>query len=658
MLTFGIAGHVDHGKTSLVRALTGMQTDRLVEEQRRGISIELGFAWLDVPVVGHGMQRVALVDMPGHERFVRRMIAGAAALDAVVLVVAADEGAMPQGREHLAICQLLGVQRGAIVLSKVDMVDADLLELAQLDVGTLAQGTFLEGAPVWSFSALRPDLIAQLRDHIAQFAQQLLDERPKTASTDTRPFAMGIDRAFTIAGRGTVVAGTASVGSLTVEQNLVVLPSGKLFRVRGLQQQGLSRSEISAPGRVAINLAGATLADVAVGNVVAVAQTIAVGRRCVARLRTLAHAPQLAKEARATVHLGTDSCAARIRQLSSLPQEPDQVAWVEVFFDRPMPLPANSRFVVRGSQLAGQSGRTIGGGTVLFGWPRRLPAAKPATLALLDHCVAPQATLQLAATVALAGERGLTELELSQSSALPAATILRTVKELAATATLRRAGSTGRVLDAAAFTALETRLKTVIAQFHQEQPARAGLDAEAIARLLGAWLDPAVAVAVAGALVKRTVLQFDGQSYAIAGFAPKAAVSTDAVARVVAAIDASDLAPPLFAELAATLLLPVKDVQAAAVLATQQGELVRVAEDHFLATHRARTAADRVIAAFGAVEAFSTGELKDLLGLTRKHLIPFAQWLDSDKVTVRDAAGNRKIRARALLAWQQKTALQ
>lgn len=653
MLTFGIAGHVDHGKTSLTRALTGMETDRLAEEQRRGISIELGFAWLDLDVPGYGAQRLALVDMPGHEKFVRRMIAGAAALDAVLLVVAADEGAMPQGREHLAICQLLGVRAGAVVLSKVDLVDDEWLQMAQADVRGLVAGTFLGDAPIWPTTVRDQARVDALRGELAAFCKQLLDARPR-ANSESRPFAMAIDRAFSIAGRGTVVAGTAAAGSVAVDQSLVVLPAAKAFRVRGVQTQGEARPSFVAPGRVALNLAGATLDDVPVGTMVAAPDTVPVGRRAVAQLTLLPHAQALAKEARLTLHLGTDSAGVRVRQLGGSGQEPDTTAWVELWIDRPLALPSGARWVVRGAQVHPRLGRTVGGGAILCAWPRRLPAGHPATLAWLDEARGDDPTAAVTALVLLAGDRGLTEAELTRASVLAPAALARAVKDAISRGMVRRAGSAGRLVAAATFAQLESRLLAAVEALHRDHPARPGLDSEAAGRALGSWLDPALALAVAAALVKRGALAHDGHVWSRPGFVAKATVSAETRARVVQRIAQADLQPPLFSELAVELSIAVKDIQLAATAGVQSGELVRLAEDHYLAVTCARAAADRVIAAFATADSFSTGELKDLLGLTRKHLIPFAEWLDADKVTVRDPTGNRKVRARALAAWQER----
>ena len=224
----GTAGHIDHGKTSLVRALTGIDCDRLDEEKRRGITIELGFAFCDLP----GGGRLGVVDVPGHEKFVRNMVAGASGVDFVMLVIAADEGVMPQTREHLEICSLLGIRHGLVALTKVDMVDADWLELAQDDVAGFLAGTFLEGAPIFPVSAVTGQGLDTLREHLATLERELRPER----RTDL--FRLPVDRVFTMRGHGTVVTGTMISGSLKVGDDVVLYPEGRTSKVRGLQSHG------------------------------------------------------------------------------------------------------------------------------------------------------------------------------------------------------------------------------------------------------------------------------------------------------------------------------------------------------------------------------------------------------------------------------------
>ncbi len=672
MLTLGIAGHVDHGKTSLVRALSGMETDRLPEEQRRGISIELGFAWLDVALPEGGIERVALIDMPGHERFVRRMIAGAAGIDAVLLVVAADEGVMPQGREHLAICQLLGVDAGAVILSKVDLADEEMLALAKEDVGALVAGTFLATAPLLAFSARQPETLDQLRHGLAVLVDQLVRQRQQENALEHRPFLMAVDRCFSVPGRGTVVTGTAAAGQVAVDQFVQALPQGQTWRVRGAQQQGEQRNQIKAPGRVALNLAAATTGDVPVGTTLVAPGSVLSGDRFDAVLKLLPHAKALPLRSKAQVHLGTHHAEASVVQLSGSPQLPGATALVQIQLDRPLPLPPQEPFVLRGSQIDARNGQTLGGGRLLLPLPRRHKLGDPATLAQLGQLVpaglqssalggvgqaGPGVDQQILALAGLSGWRGVSETELIQQCAAAPQAQQRALKALLGAGVLRKAGQPAHYLTASDMAALEQKITLVVNQFHQAQPTRAGLDSEALARAAGEWLEPTVVVQVAQNLQKRNVLGFQQQLWALPGFQPKATASAAQVALVLEGLAAAGLAAPSPAALAEAAALDLRSVQAALAVALSQGLVVRIAEDYWLPRPLASDAADRVIAAFAAAESFSTGELKDLLALTRKHLIPFAEWLDAERITVRDPSGSRRIRDRALQAWRARQGL-
>lgn len=662
MLTLGIAGHVDHGKTSLVRALTGMETDRLPEEQRRGISIELGFAWLDLPAPTGESHRVALVDMPGHERFVRRMIAGASGIDAVLLVVAADEGAMPQGREHLAICQLLGVQRGAIVLTKADLVDAEMLDMAIGDAAELVRGTFLEGAPVWPVSVRDADRLAACKDSLAAWVAQLWAERQAQPVAAARPFLLSVDRHFVLPGRGTVVTGTAVAGQVGVEQNLQVCRPGEVagqtFRVRSLQQQGETRQSVQSPGRVALNLAGAALGDVPVGAVICAPDSVQVGVRFDAHLVTLGHTRELPVRRRAVVHLGTASCEATIVQLSREPQPAGTARLVQVRLDQPMPLPAGERFVVRGTQVDKRHGQTLAGGQILHPAPQRHRLADSAVLEQLGRLLDPQPEVQIRSVAWLAGQSGVAESVLTRLCPLPGGVVAKTVKTLLGSGQVKRVGQAGLLMDPAQLAELERRVLAVVQAFHRAQPARPGIEAEALHRELGAIVDASVVVGVAQSLQAQGKLASSGALWHAKGFVAKAVATPALVDALVLALQDHGLEPPTVAQLAEVVGQPLRDVGAALQAAQGQGRIVRIAEDHWLASTAATAAADKVIGAFCDCEAFSTGELKELLGLTRKHLIPFAEYLDSERVTVRDPSGNRRIRERAKEAYAARRAAQ
>ena len=257
-IVLGTAGHIDHGKTSLIRALTGIDTDRLKEEKERGITIELGFAYLDLP----GGHRVGIVDVPGHEKFVKHLLAGAAGIDAVLLIIAADEGVMPQTREHFDICKLLCVKAGIVVITKIDLVNQEWLELIREDVVQLAKGSFMENAPIVYTSATSGIGINELISAVTQLVETVKPREGTVASL------LPVDRVFTMKGFGTVVTGTLFSGSLKVGQKVEVLPSGKVGRIRGLQVHGVSVQEVVAGQRSGVNLIGLEKSDIRRGEVI------------------------------------------------------------------------------------------------------------------------------------------------------------------------------------------------------------------------------------------------------------------------------------------------------------------------------------------------------------------------------------------------------
>ena len=647
MLTLGVAGHVDHGKTSLVRALTGMETDRLPEEQRRGISIELGFAWLDVADLG----QVALIDMPGHERFVRRMIAGATGIDALLLVVAADEGVMPQGREHLAIARLLGIRRGAVILTKTDLCDAEMLALALEDVQQLTLGSFLQGAPVLAVSARQAETVAALRAELAALCKAWAGDRERENDAGQRPFRLAVDRAFSLHGRGTIVAGTAVTGQVELEQMLQVLPQQQTFRVRGLERHGQPTTRLQAPGRVAINLAGATLDDVPIGSVLATPGATAISARFDAELTLLAHCRPWPVRRRAAIQIGTATSECAIVLLAGTPLQPGHTAPAQIRLDCALPLVAGEGFVLRGSRLDPRHGQTLGGGRVLHPLALRHRVGDPAVLAALAALAEPDAARQVRAAVALAQGRGVADDELPRLCAAPPAALQKAARALGEQKLLVRLGTPARWLDAAAVQTLHEALTTAVRAFHGQQPTRAGAELPDLQRALAPWLEATVFAQIAALAVRQGRLRAVGTGVALPDFAPKATASPELVAALMALVTAQGLAPETPAQWAAHLGTDGRSLMAALQLAQAAGQVARIAEDYWVAQTAADEAKSRVLATFVAVPAFGTGALKELLGLTRKHLIPFAEYLDAERITVRDPGGNRQIRERARAAW-------
>ncbi len=647
MLTLGIAGHVDHGKTSLVRALTGIETDRLPEEQRRGISIELGFAWLDVADLG----RVALIDMPGHERFVRRMIAGAVGVDALLLVIAADEGVMPQGREHLAIAQLLGVRHGAVVLTKTDLCDPDMLALARDDVALLTADTFLAHAPVWPVSVRDQDAVSALQTQIAEFCRSLERARQTELDVVGRPFRLAIDRSFSLKGRGTVVAGTAVAGQVEVDQVLEVLPQHTTFRVRGVERHGVAHQRVQAPGRVALNLAGATLDDVPIGAMLVTPGTVAVSDRLDVALTLLSHCKPLPNRRRAAIQLGTATVEGTIVLLDGEPLQPGQTKAAQLRLDSALPVAAGEGFVVRGSRVEPRFGQTLGGGRVLHPQPLRHKLRQAGVLEALAQLAEPHAEAQILGAVRLSQGRGLSEEETLRICTSPPSQMQKALKALTDRKLLQRLGSPPRWLQPQDVEALSQAIVAAVRQTHVAQPTRVGAEIADLHRLLAPWLEASAFAQVGALLVRQGLLVTHGTALASPGFVVKAVASAALVARVEALLLAQGLATETPAQCAVLLETDARAVLLALQAAQAAGRVVRVAEDYWIAHSVASTAREYVLAAFVDAPSFAMAEFKEVVGLTRKHLIPFAEFLDRERVTSRDAAGNRRIREPARAAF-------
>ena len=368
----GTAGHIDHGKSTLITALTGIDPDRLAEEKRRGMTIDLGFAHMVLP----SGREIGIVDVPGHARFMRNMLAGAHGLDAVLLVVAADEGVMPQTREHLEIVDLLEVGRGIVVLSKSDLVDAAWLELVTAEVREAIAGTALAAADVIPVSALSGQGLTDLVDAL----DRLLDGGEPRLDLG-RP-RLPVDRVFSMSGFGTVVTGTLADGTLTVGDELEVVPGGRLVRIRGLQRHNRNVQTASPGTRVAVNLTGVDKTEVARGDVLAPPQTLQSTRRIDAHVRVLASAPRALRHgAEVLLHTGTTEVGSRVIVLAGDAIEPGQYGWVQLYLERAIAAGANDRFVLRIPSPA----ITIAGGRFIDVAPRKHPRHDNAVSESLDR---------------------------------------------------------------------------------------------------------------------------------------------------------------------------------------------------------------------------------------------------------------------------------
>jgi len=603
----GTAGHIDHGKTSLVRCLTGVDTDRLPEEKRRGITIELGFAPLELEGVG----TVGVVDVPGHEAFVRTMVAGATGIDLALVVIAADEGMMPQTREHLTILELLGVRRGAVAITKSDLVEPDWLALIEEDIRE-ATRRVLPDAPIVVTSATTGAGIPQLRSALGEVA------RAVARSDDRDLFRMPIDRVFSIRGTGTVVTGTVWSGKLTRDESVRILPGTASARVRSIQSHG-AQLETATPGsRAAIALAGVDVPDVPRGsvlvtdaswrpsNLVRADVVFTSGQGDAVRPRTWLR-----------FHVGTSEVGARVVMRARVVTSDEPIA-ARIVLDEPVVLRAGDRFVLRTTAPL----NTIGGGIVVDPYaPRR---AKPWPVGM-------DVAERLRNIVDEAGPNGVPSRELPVRLGANAETCAR----LVANNTDSMLVHSGRVTSLAALHALEKQLIEAASSHHTSFPLDPGAPLQWVRSRLHAPSD-LIDLALSRQ-VSADLLQVVGGTLAVRHWTPKPTSDQAALAdRLLARLSAAGSEPPSAPELSAEF---ETDVEPVLKFLERQGLVAQVEQGRYYEAVELKQLLDRLRTGMTTGVERTPSELRDILGISRKFLIPFLEYCDAAGYTVRSGSG-------------------
>jgi len=623
-IILGTAGHIDHGKSSLIKALTGVDPDRLKEEKLRGITIELGFADLALPNGRH----LGIVDVPGHERFVRHMVAGATGMDLVALVVAADEGVMPQTREHLEICQLLRVKQGLVVLTKTDLVEEDWLELVAEEVQEALKGTFLEGAPMVRFSAVTGAGHADLLATLAELAERVPPKPVKGI------FRLPIDRVFTIRGFGTVVTGTAISGRLRVGEAVAVYPPGFKARVRGLQVHGHSVAEAQAGNRTAVNLQGLEKEELQRGMVLAPPDALLPTRRLDAFLEILASAPRPLKHRQAVrLHTGTSERLAMPLLLDADDLPPGSSGYVQFFLREPLALKPGDRLVIRSFSPA----FTWGGGQVLHVHParhRRRQAEVLARLEILEKG-APEEVLPL--YLEEAGAAGLSRSELE--ALLPwdpgdlLALLLRLSKQGQA---LNYDPEKEKYILAATASKLKGEITGTLAAYHRNNPLKPGLSKEELRRHLPPQMEVRLFnqllndLAQQGQIaVEKELVRLGGHRVTLAGD------QEEHVNRLAALYRRGGLSPPTLKEAAASQEVSPDKLKQLLTLLLNQGHLVKVKEDLYFHREAIDQIKGQLVDFLKKNREITVLQFKDLTQTSRKFTIPLLEYFDSARTTVR-----------------------
>jgi selenocysteine-specific elongation factor len=618
----GTAGHIDHGKTALVKALTGIDADRLEEEKRRGITIDLGFAHMDLFAPNGEILRLGFVDVPGHERFVRNMLAGVGGIDLVLLVIAADEAIMPQTREHFDILQLIGVQRGITVLTKSDAVDAETLDVARLEVEEFLRGTFLETpkSPVLAVSSLTGARLEELKLAMVAIAAET---RPRDSQSIAR---LPIDRVFTMKGFGTVVTGTLVSGTIRREDELEVFPNGRRVRVRGAQVHGQIADAAVAGQRTALNVAGASTEDLSRGMTLAPPATFTATRRADVKLRLLSSAPHpLRDRARVHFHSYTMETVAEIVLHKTKQIAPGEEAFARLKLPEAALLLPGDRFIIRQFSPV----VTIGGGVVLDAAPIPRMPGHDNFLQLLAGGD-PEATL--IARIARRHHEGISMSRLVAETGWTRSVVETQLARALKTGAVVRAGEL--LLHLPALEALKLHIVRAAAEFHKQNPLVGGIGKEALRENVGASVE--VFDAAVTLLVRDKKLEVVSDLVRLPGLGVVMKdEESESKKKLEEAFAAAGLTVPALSEVIAGLKVDKARAQKIVTLLLRDKVLVKVSDE--LVFHRsALEELRRQMAAYKAKSVkIDVAKFKEMTGVTRKYAIPLLEYLDRERVTRR-----------------------
>jgi len=610
----GTAGHIDHGKSTLVQALTGIDPDRLEEEKRRGMTIDLGFAYLDLP----SGRRIGIVDVPGHQRFIKNMLAGVHGFDAALLVVAADEGVMPQTREHLDILDLLGIPRGVVALTKRDLVDDEWLALVSSEVEERLRGTTLAGAPIVPCSATTrvglDAVVAALERVLTAAAPRVDIGRPR----------LPVDRSFAVQGFGTVVTGTLSGGALSLGEELEVLPAGRRARIRGLQQHSQKVDRASPGNRTAVNLSGLGHTEVQRGDVLARPGTFSISRRADVLLRALRDSPfPLKHRARLVAYLGTAELRAQASLLERDALAPGEEGWAQLYFDTPAVVAPGDRLVLR----LPAPPTTLAGGTVLDAAPKRHRRRDLPLLASLERRAQGGATIGLLEELAK-HPHGAAVANLAVTLGAGEEAVRQAVEPLLASGEV--VGTQDTLVARAHWEGWLERLRDALAQYHAANPLRTGMAKEELRTRV--QMPAALLPAALAELVAKGAILEDAREVRLAQHrATLPQTQQEAARRLLDEVAAGGFTPPTLGELSSRYPLTPALLQHLVA----QGLLVRLNDDVALGRDAYARALDLIAGFIREHGQITVAQARDLLGSSRKYVLPLLEWLDAQRVTRR-----------------------
>jgi len=625
-IVLGTAGHIDHGKTSLIKALTGIETDRLKEEKARGITIELGFASMDLP----SGQHLGIVDVPGHEKFVKNMVAGATGIDMVAMVIAADEGVMPQTREHMEICTLLGIRHGMVVLTKKDMVDEDWLEMVTEDVRNFIQGTFLEEAPIIPVSSMTgeglPELVKTMDDIAA-----LIPER-----TSSGLFRLPVDRVFTMKGFGTVITGTVASGTIRVGDTIMIYPSMVTSKVRGLQVHNTSTESASSGMRTAINFQGLEKTAIERGEVVSVPDGMRNSHLVDARMHYLSsNKKPLKNRTRVRFHTGTCEIMGNLILLENETLEPGSTAVVQIRLESPVACVKDDRYVIRSYSPV----RTIAGGEILNPFPSKHKRFKDEIVEGLKGITEQDLESTITFHCSQVGFAGLTfndlklmtntgdkKLNAALSNLLTHKRLLQTDKE------------TRNFIHKDVFDGLTASAMAMLKTYHEANPLREGMFKGELKSKFPQSLGTKLFNLLVNHLVSSGTMTQEGDSVRLTHH--KVALKVDQAdmrEKILSAYVDTGITPPYFKSLVTeTLGYDVDQAKDVLMLLVKEKKLVKIKEDLYFHADALENLQKKLVEFLKANKTIDAPQFKDLAGgIARKYLIPILEYFDMKNITIR-----------------------
>ncbi len=633
-IILGTAGHIDHGKTTLIKALTGINTDRLKEEKLRGITIELGFAHLELP----SGQRLGIVDVPGHEKFVKNMVAGATGIDLVALVIAADEGIMPQTREHMEICSLLGIRHGMVVITKTDMVDEEWLALVQEEIGDFTRGTFLEESPVMPVSAVTGQGLPDFMETLDCICKDIPEKKA------TGLFRLPVDRVFSMKGFGTVITGTLVSGKIAVGDRIMLYPSGATSKVRGLQVHNQSLEQAEAGMRTAINFQGLDRAAVNRGDVLAKPDDLVLSYMVDADLNYLSsNAKPLKNRTQVRFHTGTSEIMGVVVVLDREEILPGDNAVVQIRLDTPVSLVKEDRYVLRSYSPI----RTIGGGAILNPIPPKHKRNRPDIiegLQLLKQA-SPEEIVRL--QIENTGFKSCTFGELSIMTNLPEKQLDRILQTMTSKKeALLIDKEKRRYIHQNIFAQLQEALRSQLTEYHEKHPLKPGMSKEELKSKLPPNVDNKLYLLALQQLQKSEVIAQEEDIVRLSNHRVALGVDQRALRENMLAIYRKEaLTPPYFKDVCATLSAPPQEAKQVMSLLIDEGQMVKIKEELYCHQEPLERLKDQLVSFLHDHGEISTPQFKDMTGASRKYVIPLIEYFDATQLTIR-VGDIRKLRKR------------